>query len=360
MAPFRRALAALVVAATLAGAFVCLAADTAEQIAAAAKKEGEELVFVAGAQTFGGRKGMAEIESAFAKKFGLKLRINFAAGPDMNARAARLITEVKAGRKSSSDFFLGSQSHFALLHKENALDTVNWSGIFPWITKEMEIFPGQGVLIYTSPNGIIYNANLIPKEKAPKNYADLVDPRMSPLWAGKMAIPPYVAWLAELSLVWGQEKVKDFARKVVALSAGRLRYNEEERVVSGEFPLMANVGGALEHMWDWQAKGAPLVAVPGLNPLNTDYFQLGVPQNSAHPNLAKLFVALMISKEGQALLQKNESRSSHLVDGTLMAKYLREHHVALQEPKQSIDYYLKSESGEGLKFKEELANILKQ
>jgi hypothetical protein len=68
----------------------------------------------------------------------------------------------------------------------------------------------------------------------------------------------------------------------------------------------------------------------------------------------------MLAKEGQALLQKNESRSSHLVEGTMMAKYLRDNHVALQEPKQSIDYYLKSETGEGLKFKEELANILKQ
>jgi ABC-type Fe3+ transport system substrate-binding protein len=352
--------AVLYAAASWSAEMASLAADGAEHIAADAKKEGEELVFVAGAQTFGGRKGMAEIESAFTKKFGQKLRINFAAGPDMNARAARLITEVKAGRKSSSDFFLGSQSHFALLHKENALEGVDWSGNFPWISKPMEIFPREGVLIYTSPNGIIYNPNLIPKDKAPKNYQDLVDPRLSPMWAGKMAIPPYVAWLAELSLVWGPEKVKDFARKVVALSAGRLRYNEEERVVSGEFPLMANIGGALEHMWDWQAKGAPLVAVPGLNPINTDYFQLGVPKNSAHPNLAKLFVAFMISKEGQALLQKNESRSSHLVEGTMMAKYLRDNHVALQEPKQSIDYYLKSESGEGLKFKEELANILKQ
>jgi ABC-type Fe3+ transport system substrate-binding protein len=347
------------IGAVFACAVASFAVDSLEQMAANAKKDGEELVFVAGAQTFGGRKGMAEIESAFAKKFGLKLRINFAAGPDMNARAARLITELKAGRKSSSDFFLGSQSHFALLHKEDALESVDWSGSFPWITKPMEIFPREGVLVYTSPNGIIYNPNLIPKDKAPKGYADLVDPKLSPMWAGKMAIPPYVAWLAELSLVWGQEKVKDFARKVVALSAGRLRYNEEERVVSGEFPIMANVGGALEHMWDWQAKGAPLIAVPGLNPINTDYFQLGVPKNSAHPQLAKLFVAFMLAKEGQALLQKNESRSSHLVDGTMMAKYLRDNHVALQEPKQSIDYYLKSETGEGLKFKEELANILK-
>jgi iron(III) transport system substrate-binding protein len=345
---------------TLAGAFPLNAAETTEQIIAAAKKEGDEIVFVAGAQTFGGRKGLAELETGFNKKYGLKAQVSFAAGPDMNARAARLITEVKAGRKSSTDLYLGSQSHFALLHKENVLETVNYSGIFPWVTKEMEIFPGEGVLVYTSPNGIIYNSNLIPKDKAPKSYADLVDPRLSPNWAGKMAIPPYVAWLAELSLVWGPEKVKDFARKVVALSGGRLRYSEEERVVSGEFPIMANIGDALGAMWTWQAKGAPLVAVPGLNPINTDYFQLGVPKNAAHPNLAKLFVAFMASKDAQAVLQKHESRSSHLVEGTVMAKYLRENRVAVQEPKESISYYLKGDSAEGLQFKEDLAKILKQ
>ena len=336
------------------------AAETSEQLIAGAKKEGDELVFIAGAQTFGGKKGLAELESLFNKKFGLKARINFAAGPDMNARAARLITEVKAGRKASTDLYLGSQSHFALLHKENALDKVTWAGIFPWLTKEMEIYPNEGVLVYTSPNGIIYNSNLIPKDKAPKGYADLIDPRSSPMWAGKMAIPPYVAWLAELSLAWGQEKVKDFARKLVTISGGRLRYSEEERIVSGEFLIMANLGDALGAMWTWQAKGAPLVAVPGLTPINTDYFQLGVPKNALHPNLAKLFVALMTSKEAQAVLQKYESRSSHLVEGTMMAKYLRDNRVQLQEPKESISYYLKGDSAEGLQFKEDLAKILKQ
>lgn len=337
-----------------------LHAESLDSLVAGAKKEGDEIVFVAGAQTFGGRKGMAEIEAGFNRQFGLKARINFAAGPDMNARAARLITEAKAGRKSSSDFYLGSQSHFALLHRENVLENVNWSGTFPWVTKEMEIFPAETVLVYTSLNGIIYNSNLIPKDKAPKSYPDLVDPRLSPTWAGKLAIPPYVAWLAELSLNWGQERVKDYARRVVALSGGRLRYGEEERVVSGEFPIMANMGGAVEAMWAWQAKGAPLVAVPGLTPINTDYFELGVPKNSAHPNLAKLFVAFMVSKEAQAVLQKYESRSSHLVEGTMMAKYLRDNRVALQQPKESINYYLKGESTEGLQFKEDLANILKQ
>jgi ABC-type Fe3+ transport system substrate-binding protein len=334
------------------------AADTMESLIAAAKKE-YELVFIAGAQTFGGRKGLADLEGAFNKRFGLNMKISFAAGPDMNARAARHITEIKSGRKVSSDIFLGSQSHQALLHKENALEKVNYSGIFSWVTKDMEIFPGETVLTYTSPNGIVYNKNLIPQDKAPKNYADLIDPKLSPTWAGKIAIPPYVAWLAELSLVWGQERVKDYARKLVGISGGRLRYSEEERVVSGEFPIMANFGDALSAMWSWQPKGAPLVAVPGVTPINTDYFQLSVPKNAVHPNLAKLFVAFMTTKEAQGVLQKYESRSSHLVEGTIMQKYLKENKIAVQEPQLSIGYYLRTEDAEGLKFKEELAKILK-
>jgi ABC-type Fe3+ transport system substrate-binding protein len=334
-------------------------ADSLESLIAGAKKE-DEITFVAGAQTFGGRKGLADLETAFNRRFGLKTRISFAAGPDMNARAARHITEIKSGRNASSDIFLGSQSHQALMHVEKALEKVNYAGLFPWVSKEMEIYPNEAVLVYTSPNGIVYNVNLVPKDKAPKSYFDLVDPRLSPTWAGKLAIPPYVAWLAELSLNWGNDKVKDFARKLVAISGGRLRYSEEERIVSGEFPVMANLGDALGAMWTWQAKGAPIAAVPGTSPINTDYFQLSVPKNVAHPNLAKLFVAFMTSKEAQAILQKHESRSSHLVEGTIMQKYLKENRIQVQEPKESISYYLKGETDEGLQFKAELAKILKQ
>jgi len=334
------------------------AQDSLDSLIAAAKKE-DELVFIAGRSTFGGRKGLADMEAAFNKRFDTRMKISFAAGPDMNARAARHITEIKSGRKVSSDIFLGSQSHQALMHKENALEKVNYSGLFSWVSKEMEIFPGETVLAYTSPNGIVYNKNLIPKDKAPKNYADLVDPKLSPTWAGKIAIPPYVAWLAELSLVWGTEKVKDFTRKLVAISGGRLRYSEDERVVSGEFPIMANFGDALSAMWSWQPKGAPLVAVPGVTPINTDYFQLSAPKNAPHPNLAKLFVAFIATREAQNILQKHESRSSHLVEGTTMQKYLKDNKIAVQEPSLSINYYLKGETDEGLKFKEELAKILK-
>src|SRR5262245_44114782 len=311
------------------------AAETLDQLIADAKKE-SELTFIAGAQTFGGAKTLSALEAAFNKKFGLNARIRFAAGPEMNAMAARVITEMKSGNKASTDIYHGSQSHLALLHKEKTLERVNWSMVFPWITKPMEIFPEEGLLVFTSLRGMIYNSNLIPKEKAPKTYEDLVDPRLSSTWAGKLAIPPYVSWLVELSMIWS-----------------------EERVVSGEFPIAANMGGAVEQMWQWQAKGAPLMAVIGSTPVLPSYFQLGVPKNSAHPNLAKLFVGFMVSKEAQDILDKLDFRSSHLVEGTRMAKYLRQNPIKLQEPKDSIAYYLQDEES-GLQFKEELARMLKQ
>jgi hypothetical protein len=106
------------------------AAETLEQLIAAAKKE-TELYFVAGPGTFGGKKGLAEIEAAFNKKFGLNSRILFTAGPEMNSMAARVISEYKAGGKASTDIYLGSLGQFAHLQKEGVLEEANLSGIFP-------------------------------------------------------------------------------------------------------------------------------------------------------------------------------------------------------------------------------------
>ena len=141
-----------------------LAAETLDSLIAGAKKE-SEITFIAGAQTFGGQKTLNLLEAAFNKKFGLNARIRFSAGPEMNAMAARVITELKSGAKASSDLYHGSQSHLSLLHKEKALEKVDYSGIFPWITKDMEIFPSEGLLIFTSLRGMIYNSKLIPKTK---------------------------------------------------------------------------------------------------------------------------------------------------------------------------------------------------
>jgi ABC-type Fe3+ transport system substrate-binding protein len=133
-----------------------------------------------------------------------------------------------------------------------------------------------------------------------------------------------------------------------------LRQGEEERIVSGEFPIMASTGGALEAMWKWQAKGAPLVGLPGSTPATSSYYQLSVPKNSVHPNMAKLFIALMVTREGQAVLEKNDMRSSYLVDGTLMSKYVKANKLKLQDPRELNEVFQKEDTS----LEEELTKIL--
>src|ERR1044071_5329149 len=50
-------------------------AQTLEQIVSEAKKEGE-VTLVASASTFGGKKGFAELENLFAKRYGFKAKVN--------------------------------------------------------------------------------------------------------------------------------------------------------------------------------------------------------------------------------------------------------------------------------------------
>ena len=328
-------------------------AQKLEQIVAEAKKEGE-VTLVASASTFGGKKGFAELEALFAKRFGFKAKLNLSGGPSFPQMAARIITEQKAGTKASTDIYLGSDGTYVTMHQEKALERVNWSGTFPWVTKAMEIFPQESVLVYSSFHGIIYNSNAIPKDKAPKSYDDLIDPALSPTWAGKMAVPAYIHWLIRVSPMWGKEKVLNFARKLAPLIGGRLRQGEEERIVSGEFPIMASTGGPLEAMWKWQPKGAPLVGLPGSSPASCSYYQLGVPKNSVHPNMAKLFAAFMSTREAQSVLEKQDYRSSHLVDGTLMTKYVKDNKIKMQDPKELNEVFQKEDAG----LEEELTRIL--
>ena len=117
---------------------------------------------------------------------------------------------------------------------------------------------------------------------------------------------------------------------------------------------MASTGGALEAMWKWQAKGAPLVGLPGSTPPTSSYYQLAVPRNSAHPDSAKLFVAFMSTREAQAVIEKYDLRSSYLVDGTLMAKYVRANKIKLQDPRELNEVFMKDDTP----FEDELTKIL--
>jgi hypothetical protein len=54
------------------------------------------------------------------------------------------------------------------------------------------------------------------------------------------------------------------------------------------------------------------------------------------------------------VLEKHDMRSSHLIDGTLMAKYVKANNLKLQDPKELNEVFQKADSS----LDEELTKIL--
>ena len=73
------------------------AQETLEQLVSAAKKEGE-VTLIASASTFGGKKGFAELESGYNKRYGLTSKVNLAPGPSFPQVAARIMSEQQVRR----------------------------------------------------------------------------------------------------------------------------------------------------------------------------------------------------------------------------------------------------------------------
>src|SRR5215813_4051119 len=121
------------------------AQETLEQLVAGAKKEGE-VTLLASASTFGGKKGFSELEAAFNKRYGLTSKLNLAPGPSFPQVAARIMSELKAGAKSSTDLYLGSDGTMSDMHREKALQKINWSGVSPGGPRKWKSFPRRPCL----------------------------------------------------------------------------------------------------------------------------------------------------------------------------------------------------------------------
>ena len=79
----------------------------------------------------------------------------------MPRMASRLIQEFKAGRKASTDLYIGIEVSVPGMIKAGALRSVPWSDLFPYITPAMQVKNGYAVHILTLFNGIHYNTQLI-------------------------------------------------------------------------------------------------------------------------------------------------------------------------------------------------------
>ena len=280
------------------------------KLIAAAKAE-KEFTLLGGGGTWGDADAQKLLENGFNKKYGLNVHIKFIPGPAMPDLARRIADEFKAGQKSASDMYLGSESHFVELTRVDALTRFNWREAFPNIPAPMVEMDGRLLREATRYIGVSYNRQTVQEKELPRRLEDLLDPK----WKGRVASTPYAASFDRLASVIGPEKTREFLKRFTQNVAGLIRCGEEERLASGEFVMLALNCGTYEAERA-QRQGMPIGARILSDVPIVGYWYLSVPKHSAHPNMATLFAGYLLTPEGQKVRYDSIGATAHLIEGT--------------------------------------------
>jgi ABC-type Fe3+ transport system substrate-binding protein len=151
---------------------------------------------------------------------------------------------------------------------------------------------------------IAYNTRLVPENKVPKTFEDLLDPQ----WKGKIAWRIGSAsgtplFITNLRLAWGEDKARAYfeklkEQKIVNFGAGSAR-TLVDRVIAGEYAIVLNIFA--HHPLISRAKGAP-VNSKLLDPVASTAATMGVVKGAKHPHAALLLIDFILSREGQEIL----------------------------------------------------------
>lgn len=284
-----------------------------KRLIAAANQGGERELNLAWGSTFGGAQGAKRFEALFNRMYGMNMRVHFTPGPSMTEMAGKVSLEVTAGQKPSTDILLGTESHYGDLVNRNVLEPYDYTRLSRRIPREVVAYKNIGIEVAGIVGGISYNTEVIPAAEAPKRLEDVLNSK----WKGKIASTVNAGIFDRVAArpEWGAEKMKAFVGKLSEQIGGLVRCQDNNRIVSREFLMMVLNCGSYQ-MRREKAKGAPLEHVIPEDSATVGFFHLGVPRNSAHPNLAKLYINAFMSEEGQRLIYEMEFTDHYSLPGS--------------------------------------------
>ena len=94
-----------------------------------------------------------------------------------------------------------------------------------------------------------------------------------------------------------------------------------DRVVSGEFAIFGLDCGDHEVRLR-QRKGLPIASIYPREGTSLDYVSPAIPNTAAHPNAARLFIAFLLTREGQDILWDQVGEDSDILTGSHMGKII--------------------------------------
>jgi iron(III) transport system substrate-binding protein len=238
----------------------------------------------------------------------------------------RLIAEAKAGR-SGVDIVYASAGNMKPVDDAGLIDSFDWVGVFgsqlPGIKEAhdrvTEGLQGKGLAHWDVIYAVMFNTEQTPADKVPTSLDALYDPK----WQSKIAINAAgAAPFDTLSLDLGEQPTLDLVRKIGANRA-LLKQGSPAvvgAVTQGEAPLGIGFTSAIETA---KQKGAPVDWKPFDRYTPVLPLYLYVPKTAAHPNLARLFTAWVVT-EGIRIEEQREFISRGSDPGALASKRIKE------------------------------------
>ena len=293
---------------------------------AAAAKEGTLVLGVG--SSFGGLAGAQLAQQRIEQLYHVKLDVRYSPVGSGGRFLLQLVQEVRAGQTASSDvLFTADNSTLAPV-----MQPVGWRKYVPTLPPEAILYDGRAVKVMTAIVGFDYNTKLVPPNRVPHSFLDLLQPE----WKGKIATSPYQStFMSYLGLpnVFGHERMLDYVKKFSAQVGGIMNCGDMDRIVSGEFAIFGLDCGDHE-MRLRQRKGEPIAEMYPKEGTERNYTSPGVPLTAAHPNAARLFIVYLLSRQGQQDMWNLVGQDCDLLPGSQSAKVLvdlRRQHVNVVE-----------------------------
>ncbi|HSN22375.1 MAG TPA: extracellular solute-binding protein [Usitatibacter sp.] len=266
-------------------------------LVAAAKKEGEVLVYHSSQS-----KDLQPVFDAFSKKYGIKVTEWRSSSENV---VQRTIREARAGRHTV-DMIENNLPEMEALHREKLLQPVD-TPIYAQLTRG--IVPAHHEYATSTLDVFVlaYNTQKVKKEDLPRTYEDLLDPR----WKGKIgAEVDDEGWFGTLTQQLGGEKGVKLFRDIADKNGITVRKGHTllaKLVASGEVALALDVYSYKPPQL--KRKGEPIDWFT-MDPIIVQMHGVAVVKDAPHPNAGRLLHDFFLT-EGQPLLAKKDFTPSN-------------------------------------------------
>src|SRR5580692_1388105 len=272
------------------------AADAA--LIEAAKKEGQVVWYT----TLIVNQIVRPLKDAFEKKYpGVTLQYTRADGL---ATSVKVLAEAQAGRVQA-DIFDGL---------DNMLPLQEAGVLAPFTVPNTADYPAQlkakdgywiAEIMYVFTPGI--NTDLLPKDQAPKTFADLLDPKLKGkmAWNGSSVIGAF-GFVGNILTTMGDDKGMAYLRALARQQVVNVDASSRavlDQVIAGEY--WVNLMAFNHHTVISARKGAPSDWLK-IEPAPVTLDAVGLVKDAPHPNAARLLLEFLLSEDGQKVFQRND------------------------------------------------------